>query len=283
MYRIGQTNIEILHIHRNQLLERLVPFRVTSGEADVTYEIIYGTRLPISSRESVIYENRTLAVAVNDDTVEYTHMAEGIPYAFVKEDSALKYKIFFQNDITRYNVHPYMLPDLLHLEQILIKKEMVVLHSSYIEKDNGAILFTAPSGGGKSTQADLWRTYKEARIINGDKSIIGRENGKWCAYGIPFSGSSEYCLNESYPLKAIVVLEKGKKNTLFRTNIKEFPRVFSQITLNVWDKAFCEKAMDLAVDICSQVPIYHFVCNCEQEAVEILYEELKGNGYGIIE
>lgn len=152
---------------------------------------------------------------------------------------------------------------------------MVVLHSSYIESEGGAILFTAPSGGGKSTQAELWKKYKGARIINGDKSVIGNENGKWRAYGLPFSGSSEYCLNESYPVKAIVVLEKGKENILYRRDIQEFSKVFSQTPLNVWDKEFCAKAMNRVADICSQIPIYNYICNREQDAVEILYQKLK--------
>ncbi|WP_370839368.1 hypothetical protein [Intestinibacter bartlettii] len=39
---------------------------------------------------------------------------------------------------------------------------------SLIGKDKG-ILFSAPSGTGKSTQADLWEKYENAEIINGDR------------------------------------------------------------------------------------------------------------------
>ena len=276
MYRIGQVNIEILHIRRNQFLERLVPFRITSGKPDVTYEAKYGEKLPLSEQDTMIYKSKVLTVVVSTSrSIKYIHIAEGAPYALVERRSSSDYTIFLQNDIFDYELHPYVLPDLLHLERVLMEKGMVVLHSSYIESEGGAILFTAPSGGGKSTQAELWRKYKGARIVNGDKSIIGYENGRWRAYGIPFSGSSEYCLNESYPVKAIVVLEKGKENVLYRRDIQEFSRVFSQMPLNVWDKEFCAREMNRAADICSQIPIYHYICNREQDAVEILYQKLK--------
>ena len=276
MYRIANLNIEILHIRRNQFLERLVPFRITSGTPDVTYEVKYGEKFPLSDKDTIIYQSKVLAVAVSSSqSIKYIHMAEGVAYALVERHSSSDYTIFLQNDIFDYKLHPYVLPDLLHLEQVLMEKGMVVLHSSYIESEGGAILFTAPSGGGKSTQAELWRKYKSARIINGDKSIIGYENGKWRAYGIPFSGSSEYCLNESYPIRAIVVLEKGEENILHRRDIQEFSKVFSQMPLNVWDKKFCAKAMNLAADICSQIPVYHYICNREQDAVDTLYQKIK--------
>lgn len=276
MYRIGQVNIEILHIRRNQFLERLVPFSIVSGKPDVTYEVKYGEKLPLSYQDTMIYKSKVLKVVVSTShSIKYIHLAEGVPYALVERCSSTDYTIFFLNDILDYELHPYVLPDLLHLEQVLMEKGMVVLHSSYIESEGGAILFTAPSGGGKSTQAGLWKKYKGARVINGDKSVIGNENGKWRAYGLPFSGSSEYCLNESYPVKAIVVLEKGKENILYRRDIQEFSKVFSQTPLNVWDKEFCAKAMNRVADICSQIPIYHYICNREQDAVEILYQKLK--------
>lgn len=276
MYRIGHINLEIVHIYRNQFLERLVPFHIAAGEADVTYEVIYVEKFPFSNKDRIIYKNRVLAVAVSPaNRIKYIHMAEDVPYALVERFTSTYYKIFLQKDIFGYKLHPYVLPDLLHLEQILIERNMVVLHSSYIESEGSAILFTAPSGGGKSTQAELWKKYRGARIINGDKSIIGYENGRWYAYGIPFSGSSIYCLNESYPVKAIVVLEKGEKNALYRQDIQAFSKVFSQMPLNVWDKKFCAKTMDLAADICSQIPVYHYICNREQDAVEILYQKIK--------
>ena len=154
----------------------------------------------------------------------------------------------------------------------------MVLHSSYVAIEGEALLFTAPSGGGKSTQAELWKKYKDAEIINGDKSIVGKENGKWNAYGIPFSGSSEYCVNRTCPLKAIVILDKGTENYPMQVGMKGFQKVFSQITVNPWDKEFCNKAMDLVMEVCNEVPIYYYSCTKTQEAVDVLYQEFVEKG-----
>ena len=42
------------------------------------------------------------------------------------------------------------------LEHLLATQRAVILHSAYIDYKGKAILFSAPSGTGKSTQAELW-------------------------------------------------------------------------------------------------------------------------------
>ena len=71
------------------------------------------------------------------------------------------------------------------------------------------ILFSGPSGIGKSTQAGLWTKYRKARVINGDRTLLKKENGRWMSLGWPICGSSEICYNEAYPVKAVIFLGQG--------------------------------------------------------------------------
>lgn len=174
--------------------------------------------------------------------------------------------------------HRYFLPTLLGLERVLIYKNSFILHSSYISLDKQGILFTAPSGGGKSTQADLWMKYKKAEILNGDKNIVGKDNSNWYIYGTPFSGSSQYCVNRSTPLNAIIILEKGPENIVKRLDLKGFSKIFSQTTVNPWDQEFSAKIMDLIMRVCSEVPIYLYSCTKDESAVDDLYEVLVKDG-----
>ena len=173
------------------------------------------------------------------------------------------------------NYFSHFIPSLFHLEKPLLKSNCFILHSSYIEIDNTAILFTAPSGGGKSTQAELWKKYKRAIIINGDKSIIGKEDDLWKAFGIPFSGSSNYCLNKTNKLGAIIILENGCKNSIRRLDLLGFKNVFSQTTVNTWNKEFCNKLIDLVIECCKNVPVYFFYCTKDKDAVDFLDYTLK--------
>ena len=75
------------------------------------------------------------------------------------------------------------------LAQMLLPQNAFFLHSSFISVDGKAVLFSAPCGTGKSTQAALWEKHRQAEIINGDKAGLLVENGVY-ACGVPFCGTS---------------------------------------------------------------------------------------------
>lgn len=285
MYKIANKNIDILNIKENQSLSRLVPFSVKENNidtVDTVYEVQYQQCLDIPSKEEIFYIGLNLVVVKTSNSMRYYHTYNNVPHAMTEEFDKSRYKIHLLDSIKEYtidhDVDEYYFLDLMHIDRLLIEDGFFVLHSSYIEYDGGAILFTAPSGGGKSTQAELWKKYKGARIINGDKSIIGKKNGEWYVYGIPFSGSSNDCLNESYPLKAVVILSKAAENNLVEVGMRGFQPLLSQITLNRWDREFCNTVINSVSDMCTEVPIYYYACTKETEAVDVLYHDLVRKG-----
>ena len=275
-YKIGPVYIGLEHLNQNNLSSQMELFHVNTQYLDRIYTIYYVNKIKKTYTQKCEYLTNQFAVIKKDNRKFFYYFFNENIYAVLKEEKV--YQLFLDNNFFSNTVHPYFLPSLLHLEQLLLKKRACILHSSYISINKRGIVFTAPSGGGKSTQAELWKKYKNAGIVNGDKSIIGKENGKWYAYGIPFSGSSEYCLNRTCPLKAIVILDKGPLNTLIPVGIRGFSNVFSQVTVNPWDKEFCNKAMDLVMDVCNEVPIYYYSCTKTPEAVEVLYQEFIEKG-----
>ena len=46
------------------------------------------------------------------------------------------------------------------LANYLLTKKAVLMHSSFIDIGDSAVLFSAPCGTGKSTQAELWRVHR---------------------------------------------------------------------------------------------------------------------------
>ena len=108
----------------------------------------------------------------------------------------------------------------ISLPQLLLPFRTLVFHASYIGCAGGGILFTAPSGTGKSTQAELWRVHRGARVHNGDKAgVTLRETPM--AHGVPFSGTSKICENVSLPLRVVVVLSQAPENTVRRLGAAE--------------------------------------------------------------
>lgn len=156
------------------------------------------------------------------------------------------------------------------------EKGRFILHSSFIETEKGAVLFTAPSGTGKSTQADLWEKYRGIEIINGDRSGIWKENDIWMAGGVPWCGTSGIMKNKMMPLRAIVILRQGAENEIQQMRFPmKVGRILEQITVNPWNKEMLLTAQIFCMTLCKEVPIILLSCRPDEGAVEVLERELE--------
>lgn len=165
----------------------------------------------------------------------------------------------------------------LAAEHLIVQAGGVVFHCSYIEHNGKAILFTAPSETGKSTQADLWNKYREARIINGDRAAIRNVDGKIYACGIPFAGSSKYCFNKTLPLEAIVYLAQAPITSIRKMRGYEaFSKIWEGISVNTWDKEDMEKVSTLVQQVAERIPVYYMPCTPDENAVIALEKALEG-------
>ena len=162
----------------------------------------------------------------------------------------------------------------LSLPQLLLPFHTLVFHASYVAHDGGALLFTAPSGTGKSTQAELWRVHRGARVLNGDKAAV-RLSGAPTAHGMPFSGTSGICENVSLPLRGVVVLSLAKENTVRRLGPSAAVAALGE---NVFaDRSIAEEwsaALNLLLDLAASVPVYALACTPDERAVCALEEAM---------
>ena len=164
------------------------------------------------------------------------------------------------------------------LAQLLISQNTFFIHSSFISVNGNAVLFSAPCGTGKSTQAALWEIYRNAEIINGDKAGILVENGVY-ACGVPFCGTSGICKNQILPLGAIVLLSQSKTNTVRRlVGAEALQGVMSNIYLDLIAPSERLKCTDLIIELLLSVPVYHLACTPDEEAVTTLEKTLKAEG-----
>ena len=151
----------------------------------------------------------------------------------------------------------------------------LLVHSSFIIYQGKGIIFTGRSGIGKTTQAELWNKYKGAEIVNGDKAFVRKVDGKFFVYGLPWKGSSDYCLNKRAELAGIVVLDQSDMN---RISALENPveRILPHAFFPHWDKACLEKALDTFDSLIEKVPAWLLECRPDEEAVIVACEEIFG-------
>jgi hypothetical protein len=157
----------------------------------------------------------------------------------------------------------------LFLPKALISRGSFILHSSYIRHNDRAILFTAPSGTGKSTQADLWEKHRGATIINGDRTAVMPTEKGVLVHGIPFCGSSKICKNVTTELSAIVVLSQAPQTTISRlTGLRAFRQVWEGCTVDLWDRKETTVCTDLVLEALRQVPVFHLACTPDETAIQ---------------
>ena len=164
----------------------------------------------------------------------------------------------------------------LEIEHLIARNNGFVFHCSYIDRNGKAILFTAPSETGKSTQAELWRELRGAEIINGDRAAVRLEDGVLLAEGIPFAGSSEYCKNRSLPIEAIVYLGQAPRTTIRKMRGYEaFSRIWEGVSVNTWDKEDMELVSGVVQHVAERIPVFHMPCTPDESAVLALEAELR--------
>ena len=161
-------------------------------------------------------------------------------------------------------------------EAMLIHKKRLCFHAACIDTQLGGILFSGPSGIGKSTQADLWCKYRNAELINGDRPILSKDKKGWLAWGSPYAGSSKCHVNKNCSVTAIVMLQQTDQCTVRQLHgVEAFRAVWSGMTVYSWDKWFVEEAIELTMKLIEEVPVFEFCCTPDKEAVEYLEQELR--------
>ena len=163
------------------------------------------------------------------------------------------------------------------LHKALLQRNAAILHASYIDWNGQAVLFTAPSGTGKSTQAQLWAKYSGAEIVNGDRVLVRQWNGHWHAFGYPCCGSSKICLNRTLPLRVIVVLRQGTENNVEQLTVLQKVRALAAATeVYPWDGPEINRALDLASLLVQDMPVLQLTCTPDEGAVYTLKQYLEG-------
>ncbi len=165
---------------------------------------------------------------------------------------------------------------LIGLSSVMSRFNGLIFHAAHIKYGGGSILFSAPSQTGKSTQAELWKSFEGAEIINGDRALIRICGGEIFACGLPFSGTSEHCKNETAPLRAIAVLEQASVDSCERLSAAEaYKRLFSQTAILPFDRRFVENTAGLLAECLKKTPIYLLRCTPTRSAVTELLRAME--------
>lgn len=278
---IGKLNIQLNGVDAEQIPDNTLLFRSDfQGEADLTYTIRIGENPPAVSYP-VAYQAKDIVVFAKPDGLEarLLYMPDSrICYAYYEESNEKEINIYVNGAYRNHLKIDTIFISLLALERHESRRGAFILHCAYMDFDGKAILFSGPSGIGKSTHSGLWCDEYPGRacVLNGDKCLLTLEAGKIFANGWPVCGSSGICRNEKREVAAIILLQQAAANRFTEEKpMRNFKQVLAQVTVNYWNNRYTDSAMDFIETLLRQVGCATYACNISREAVVTLYNELK--------
>ena len=200
-----------------------------------------------------------------------------IPYAVYEEVSDREIDVFFLRPLLRELAIDTIFHSCLALERYFARLGCYVLHCSCLIYHDQAVLFSGPSGIGKSTHADLWVRYiPGAYVMNGDRCLISvSPDGTYYANAWPVCGSSEICHLGRFPLRAIVFMGQSPTNDLTDLNLMQRLRLLNmQLMVNHWNPDATRIALDWMTRLVSTIDIRLYACNLTPEAPLLLASTL---------
>ncbi len=160
--------------------------------------------------------------------------------------------------------------------EIMDKYDAFFFHCSSIAVENKAIMFTAQSGTGKSTHRNLWiKNFGDrVTVINDDKPVIRKIDGKFYVYGTPWRGKESMGNNIRVPAEALCFLSRSEKNYIGEISTSEIiARTLNQ-TVRPKDESLMIKLLDLLDGFLKQVKCYDLRVNMEDEAAIVAYNKI---------
>ena len=163
----------------------------------------------------------------------------------------------------------------------LLSFDGMLLHASAVVMDGRAYLFSAPCGTGKSTHTALWCKVfgaDRAKILNDDKPALRFEDGKFYAYGTPWSGKTDQNLNLRVPVAGICLLGRGEENRIAPYGGPSAIYDILSQKIRPRDTQLTGNLLELLDKLLASVPVWKLQCNMEPEAAMVSYRAMSGEG-----
>ena len=154
----------------------------------------------------------------------------------------------------------------------------MMLHSTAIGWKGRAYLFSAPSETGKSTHSRMWqKLYGEDSVvvINDDRPPLRHVDGRWYAYGAPWSGKANINANVKIPLGGICFLQRGPENRIRRaTSLEAISYLTGQTIHKCMDERLAAIHLRNLDSLIKNIPMYMLECTPTIDAAKLSSETM---------
>jgi hypothetical protein len=275
--RIGDMCIKYQYHFDDYFDESIKQYEVSKQSYD--YELLVELTSTFESFDFdwIIRKNRYHYISDDIEVITVYHNIEENLYSQqIVFNKKLKKAIIRLNPVYVENIatQEYVLSGVIFLE-MAIMAGFIPIHASAINYQNQAILFSAPSTTGKSTQAKLWQHFnQDISIINDDKPLLFVKDNKFYVQGSPFSGKTSENMNVSIPLKTILFIKQSRINQIDLLNPTDALKEVIKNTQKPKDHQAYHILLTNIDKLIKDIPMYEYQVTKDITAVDYLYEKL---------
>jgi hypothetical protein len=155
---------------------------------------------------------------------------------------------------------------------IAVDKGGFLLHSAAIQSGQEAFVFAGMSGAGKSTVAKV--SMEQKRVLTDEMTLVERrEDGTYAVWGTPFWGELQMSVNETCPLRALLILDKADANAVVDIPFGERITRFMKIIMFFGkDKETFDKIINATTAFMEAVPVKRLNFMPEYSLWEVIHE-----------
>jgi len=146
--------------------------------------------------------------------------------------------------------------DQILFARLLADRGGIILHGSGLIFKEKGYLFVGHSDAGKTTLVKIF--HHHARILNDDRMIVRKEDGRFYLYGTPWHGELSLVAPDRISLKAIFFLNQAEENKVEKTEgLDAFKRLYGCTIKPLVTEKWAKNTLDVCQALSREVPCYH--------------------------
>lgn len=259
---------------KSQTMERFDNFFYKGkGKPDIIIKVDIVDKLPVINGKNIF-----ITTHFQDGNENWRFLKRGENYIYKSPLENKKQVVVINKGLDR--IRAYLLPkqnkgyvwhttDIIYdfLQVLLIsylarRNEGIFTHAIGVKDltDGKGFLFAGKSGAGKTTTARIWHKNAKAMVLNDDRIIVRKVDGKFFIYGSPWHGEfSDYLISRigSAPLKKLFFIYHSPENIAARISHKKaFGLLYPALFPAFWDKKCLENIASFCQDLIKNIPCY---------------------------
>ncbi len=153
---------------------------------------------------------------------------------------------------------------------LLAKCGGLILHSAVVVKDGVGWVFSARSGGGKSTISELCH-QAGWRILNDDRVMVFKRGEEWRVAGTPWHGSGRFSEAEEVPLGGVLFIKKSDHDQIGSISLDKIRYALLDVAAIPWfEDEWAQGALNAADLFTREVSFHRFHCRKNPNVVQTL-------------